>query len=252
MTREEQKITNMDTLTAFSVIALAALIHASFQLSVSVVTMLSGHSAGKRDNPHKSLRLVGAFLAGVITTTALLTFTVLYKVSTLGGWYNSTLVWTMLCGVLVGVGLAVWAVYYRYKRNSGTSLWIPRAFARFLDKRVKSTTLGAESFSLGLTTVIAELPFIIAPLAAAALAMASLPLPLQLYGALSYIVIASFSIFIVTVLIGSGHNISHIQRWREHNKRFLQFTSGAGLIILGGFLYVTQVVTPIVVAGGTP
>ena len=230
----------MDTLTAFSVIALAALIHASFQLSVSVVTLLSGHSAGKRDNPRKSLRLVGAFLAGAMTTTALLTFTVLYKVTTLAGWYNNTLVWTVLCGVLVGVGLAVWAVYYRYKRNSGTSLWIPRAFARFLDKRVKSTTLGAESFSLGLTTVIAELPFIIAPLAAAALATYSLPMPLQLYGALGYIAIASFSIFIVTVLIGSGHNISHIQRWRERNKRFLQFAGGGSLLILAAFIIVDR------------
>ena len=238
----------MDTFTAFAVIALAALIHASFQLSISVVTLLSCHSAGKRDNPRKSLRLVGAFLAGAITITSLLTFTALYFVATFALQLGNVGVWTVACGILVGVGLAVWTFYYR--RKSGTSLWIPRPFARFLDKRVRSTTLSAEAFSLGLTTVIAELPFIIAPLVVAAFAMFSLPVPLQFYGALGYIAIASFSLGIVTILIGSGHNISHIQRWREHNKRFLQFAAGAGLIVLGFFLYVTQVVTPVVASGG--
>lgn len=240
----------MDTLTALAVIALAAIVHASFQLSVSVVTLLSGHSAGKRDAPGKSLRLVGAFLAGAITTTTLLTFTALYLVHALRTLHSNVTVWAVICAVLVGVGLAIWIFYYRPKQ--GTRLWIPRAFARFLDMRVRTTTLSAEAFSLGLTTVIAELPFIITPLTAAALAMYALPAPLQLYGALGYIALASLSIVIVVVLIGSGHNLSHIQRWREHNKRFLQFAAGAGLIVLGFFLYVSQVVTPVVVAGGAP
>ncbi len=238
----------MDTFTALACIALAALIHASFQLSVSVVTLLSGHTAGKRITPKKSLRLVGAFLGGAVTTTALLTFTALYLVDTLPLWNDSLTVWAITSGALIGVGLAVWIFYYR--RKTGTSLWIPRSFARFLDKRVRTTTLGAEAFSLGLTTVIAELPFIVAPLAAAAFAMYSLPPSWQLYGALGYIVLASLSIFVVTVLIGSGHNLSHIQRWRERNKRFLQFAAGAGLIILGFFLYVNQVVTATVLAAG--
>ncbi len=238
----------MDTLTAFSVIALAALIHASFQLSVSVVTLLSGHTAGKRINPKKSLRLVWAFLGGVVVTTTLTTFTALYLADTLPIWSESLTIWAVTCGVLVGIGLAVWIFYYR--RKQGTSLWIPRAFARFLDKRVRTTTLSAEAFSLGLTTVIAELLFIIAPLAAAVFAMRLLPANLQLYGALGYIAVASLSILIVTVLIGSGHNISRIQRWRERNKNFLQFAAGAGLIVLGVFLYVNQVVTPTVIAAG--
>ena len=36
--------TNMDTLTALSVVALAALIHASFQLGVSIITALSSYA----------------------------------------------------------------------------------------------------------------------------------------------------------------------------------------------------------------
>lgn len=230
----------MNTLTALSVIALAALIHASFQLGVSVVTLLSGHSAGKRVNPGKALRLVGAFLAGVLVITSLVVFTLLYLATVLDIWQSPSSVWITVCSALIAIGVAVWVFYYR--RGGGTTLWIPRAFARFLDARVRTTTMSAEAFSLGLTTVIAELPFMAAPLVAAALALTYLPAEQQLLGALGYVFVASFGVIAVTVLIGSGHSLSRIQRWREANKRFLQFAAGGGLIILGFFLYVNQVV----------
>ncbi len=230
----------MDTLTIFSVVALAALIHASFQLGVSVVTMLTGHATGKRVTPNKTLRLVGAFFGGTVVATGLILFSLLYFADQRELWQSPAAIWSIVCAALVAVGLGVWVFYYR--RGTGTPLWIPRSFARFLTARVRTTTLGAEAFSLGLTTVIAELPFMAAPLAAAALALSYLPSDLQLLGAVGYIIVASLGMIIVTVLIGSGHNLSHIQRWRERNKRFLQFAAGSGLIILGLYLYANQIV----------
>lgn len=230
----------MNTLTSLSVVALAALIHASFQLGVSVVTLLSGHTAGKRTNPNKTLRLVGSFLAGVMVITALIVCTLLYLATVLDIWQSPSSLWGAVCAALIAIGVAVWVFYYR--RGSGTMLWIPRPFATFLDTRVRTTTLSIEAFSLGLTTVIAELPFMAAPLVAATLALTYLPSNMQLIGALGYVVVASLGVIVVTMLIGSGHNLSRIQRWREANKRFLQFTAGSGLIILGFFLYVNQVV----------
>jgi len=230
----------MDTLTIFSVVALAALIHASFQLGVSVVTLLTGHTTGKRVAPGKTLRLVGAFFGGTVVATSLVLFTLLYLANRRDLWQSPATVWSVICAALIAVGLGVWVFYYR--RGAGTPLWIPRAFARFLTARVRTTTLSAEAFSLGLTTVIAELPFMAAPLVAAALALSYLSSELQLVGALGYVGVASLGIIIVTILIGSGHNLSHIQRWRERNKRFLQFTAGSGLIILGLYLYANQIV----------
>lgn len=101
----------------------------------------------------------------------------------------------------------------------------------------------SEAFSLGLTGVFTELLFIIAPVAAAACALISLPPHLQLIGVALYVIVASLGMILVTVLIGSGHSLSRIQRWREANKHFLQFAAGAGLIVLGGYLYVNEVVT---------
>jgi hypothetical protein len=43
------------------------------------------------------------------------------------------------------------------------------------------------------------------------------------------------------MLLGGGHSISEIQRWRETNKRFLQVVAGGGLIILGFFIFVYEV-----------
>ena len=232
----------MDTLTAFSVVAFAALIHASFQLGVSMVTLLSHHTAGNKLSATRSLRLVGSFLGGtVVMTTLIVSFLSYLTVSLLHGQSRvPDFAWAIVTGIAVGIGLAIWLFYYR--GGKGTPLWLPRGVARFLHARIADTTLSAEAFSLGLTSVFAELIFIIAPASSAALALVSLPPNLQLVAMALYVVIASFGMIVVTVLIGSGHRLSQIQRWREQNKRFLQFAAGSGLIVLGFYLYANQVV----------
>jgi hypothetical protein len=61
----------MDYPTIFGIIGLAALIHASFQLSISMVTLLSGHSLGSKARASRTLHLAGAFFAGVVVMTML-------------------------------------------------------------------------------------------------------------------------------------------------------------------------------------
>jgi len=97
-------------------------------------------------------------------------------------------------------------------------------------------------------SVIGELIFIIAPLLISALVLVTLPAMWQLVGIGIYAVTSLFSLLIVWVIIGSGHKISHIQKWREENKYFLQFAAGGGLVVLGFFSYVTEVMA--VAVGG--
>jgi hypothetical protein len=115
--------------------------------------------------------------------------------------------------------------------------------ARFLTERTKATKQASEAFSLGLASIIAELLFIIAPLLVAALVICTLPYGWRPAGMVLYLAISLISLIIVTVLIGGGHKLSHIQRWREDNKRFLQFAAGSGLLVLGIYLYVDRVVS---------
>lgn len=238
----------METISAFAIIAFAALIHAGFQLSVSVLTLLSGHALGAQRSHAKLMRLVAAFVLGVAVMTMLLLSTgALFLFSLLPAIYIEAAL-TIVAGMLLGVGVAVWLFYYR--RERGTALWIPRDFAHYLSDRTKAVRRSAEAFSLGMTSVFSEIIFVFAPLIAAALVLIQLPPALQLTGIFTYVAVSLLPLFVAGVLIGSGHKISDIQRWREQNKRFLQFVAGAGLIILGGFMYVYAALPELLAGGG--
>lgn len=120
-------------------------------------------------------------------------------------------------------------------------LWIPRGFASYLTNRTKATKQSAEAFGLGLSSVLAEILFLVAPLAISALVLIQLPPIWQLAGIGIYTIISLLSLIIVWVLVGSGHTLAKIQKWRETNKRFLQFTSGLGLIVLGFYVFVSEI-----------
>ncbi len=230
----------MSPLTSFAIIALAGLIHASFQLSISMLTLISSHATGKQLKHRRIVRLTGGFLFGAILATFLLISAFSFSVHALFGQLVPPLVWSIACGLMIGVGLAVWLFYYRHA--TGTSLWIPRPLAHFLTARSTDVVHTAEAFSLGLTSVIAEIVFIIAPLAVSALAIVQLPAPWQFVGALTYTLLASSSLLFVYVLVGSGRSISRIQKWRETNKQFLRFIAGTALVVLSGFIYAYEVI----------
>jgi hypothetical protein len=120
--------------------------------------------------------------------------------------------------------------------------------ARYLSDRTKATKQTGEAFGLGVSSVLAELLFSFAPLLVSAIILAQLTPSLQLIGILLYATLSLLPLLIITGLIGSGHKISRIQRWREENKLFLQFIAGGGLVVLGFYLYVDQVLTPTVMA----
>lgn len=231
----------MELLGSFAIIAFAGLIHASFQLSVSVLTLLSSHTIGTKASHAKLLRLTGGFLLGAtVMTVLLLSFLALVVLQLFDG-EIPLLIWAVASGLLLGLGVAVWAFYYR--KEQGTSLWLPRGLARYLSERTKATKQAAEAFGLGLSSVIAELIFIFAPLLITALVISRLEPSWQLIGIFTYAAFSLLSLLIVTVLIGGGHKLSRIQKWREANKRFLQFAAGSGLLVLGFYVYVSQVVS---------
>jgi hypothetical protein len=171
-------------------------------------------------------------------TVLLLSFTSLVLIRIFGS-VTPQVVWAAVCGLLVGVAVSIWLFYYRH--DKGTALWIPKAFANYLNNRTKSTKLSSEAFGLGLSSVVGELLFIIAPILISALVLIQLPQAWQLPGIAIYTVISMFSLLIVWVLVGSGHSLGKIQKWRESNKYFLQFVSGAGLIVLVLFVYATEI-----------
>lgn len=236
----------MNTFDSLVIVAVAALIHASFQLSVSMLTLLSSHTIGAKRSHARLLGLTNAFTVGVMVMTVLTLSTAALFVQLKLTWVNQSVLWVAACGLLFGLGLAVWIFYYR--REQGTSLWLPRGMARYLSDRTKATKQAPEAFGLGLSSVVAELLFIFAPIMVSALVLVRLEPGLQLAGILLYTALSLSPLLVVNGLIGSGHKISRIQRWREENKRFLQFIAGSALIVLGFYVYVDQVLQPTVLA----
>lgn len=229
---------DINILISLGIVALAALIHASFQLGVSVLTLLSGHSLSRKRSQFRVFRLTTSFVAGVATTSLLLLSTFALFLGYITNDDNHVLLWSIISGLLIGVGIAVWVFYYR--PGKGTRLWIPRSIASFLTDRTKTTKRSAEAFSLGVTSVLGELPFLIAPLAVSAYALIHLPVTWQVTGIALYILISLSSLGIVWMLVGGGHKLSTIQAWREKHKLFLQFIAAAGLLILGTYTYVNE------------
>lgn len=239
---------NFDTTSSLAIIALAALIHASFQVSVSTLTLMSGHALGKKTAHGRLLRLVGGFIGGAAVITLLLLSTAAFLFAQLFPNGTPMLIWAMLCGSIIGVAISVWLYYYREQR--GTSLWIPRGIADYLNDRSKATKRPAESFGLGIISVLSELLFVFAPIAVAALVLIRLNPTLQLTGVALYVVISLLPLLVFGVLIGGGRTLARIQRWRESNKRFLQFSAGSALFMLGIYVYVDRVIVGSIAAMG--
>lgn len=234
----------MDIPSSLAIVALAALIHASFQLSLSVLTLLSGHAIGAKRSHAKILRLSWSFVCGVgVMTLLVLSFISLVLLHMFGQAEVPLIVWAMACGLVLGIGIAVWLFYFR--KEKGTKLWIPRSVAEHLTDRSKATKHSAEAFSLGLTSVIGELIFIIPSMVISALVLLQLPSEWQLVGIALYVLLSLSGLLVVWALIGSGHSLSKIQKWREENKRFLQFSAGSALIALGFFVYISKVVAEV-------
>ena len=229
----------MDILTSFSIIGLAAAIHASFHLSVSVLTLLSGHTLSRERSHLKLVKLSNALTFGAISVTILLFCTLAYWLEIFYNFKLSRILWSVLIGTAVGTALSVWIFYYRRssKQLNGTEMWVPRGFAKFLNERARRTRHSAEAFSLGVTSVLSEIIFIATPLLIATLTSATLPPDMQFVAVVLYVAIANLPLFIISCLISGGHSISQIQFWREKNKRFLQFASGCGLLVLAFVIF---------------
>ena len=214
----------MHYIIAFSIIGLGAFVHACFWLSVSTLTMMSGHALGKKRSQAQLVRLIISFLGGSVAMTALL-----ISISVAAGtWLFPTrhvppVAWAVICGLLLGLGIAAWLFYF--KRGDGVTLWIPRHFADYLVRRSKRTRHSGEAFGLGLSGAFGELLFTIGPLTSS----------------VAYTAIAVVPLSFVAMLIGRGVKISRLQYWREKHKRFLQFLAGSSLVVLALYLYVNEV-----------
>ncbi len=220
--------------SVFALLLALAITHATFQLGVSVLTLLSGHSLGRKRSLRRLFMLnlayvTGSFVMTMLLLGALLTvaFTYMYEIEPHA--------WMIFVVVSCIIAAGIMTRYYR--RGKGTVLWLPRSAANYLADRARRTKNVFEAGILGGAAVLAELPFTIVPLMCAAYLMMVFIAPVNHLAIMStYSLIVVSPLILITVLIAGGHRLSTIQRWREENKSFLQYA--AATLLLAIALYV--------------
>lgn len=223
---------------AYLLLAVGALfVHVCYQLSVSVLTHFSSHSLSRKTSDHRLLALGFSYCLGVIVTTVCIIVTLASLAQLV--WGGSKLLGTVVVGLAPFIGLAT--VLWYYRQGSGTRLWLPRPVATYLLDRSKETHSALEASLLGAATVLGELPFLIGPLLFVTYVISLLVPTLWVGWALLYSTIAALPLLVTTMYLTSGHSVARIQKWRETNKSFLQWTSGIALILLTLYLTVLQI-----------
>lgn len=222
---------------AYLLLAVGVLfVHICYQLSVSVLTHFSSHSLSRKTSDHRLLALGFSYSLGVIVTTVLVIVTLASLAQLLLG--GSKLLVAVVVGLAPFIGLAT--VLWYYRQGAGTRLWLPRPVAVYLLERSKETHSSLEASLLGAATVIGELPFLIGPILFITYVI-SLLAPASWVGwSLLYSTVAALPLLVATMYTTSGHSVARIQKWREMNKSFLQWTSGIALVLLTVYLTVLQ------------
>lgn len=230
----------LDALGPFALVIIAGLFaHACYALSVSMLTLVNSHIIGTSAKHSTVLKLsCGYILGSGFATLGLLALVTTFFTNVVDIDEQSA-GWIIVSVLAIVIGWITLLFYYR--RGKGTQLWLPRKAIQTVSTRAKKTKTMVQAFGLGVSMVILELPFLIAPLVIAGAVLGTLPNLELSIGLFAYSLAAIMPLIAVTVLIGGGYKISTIQRWRESNKKFLQWTSGCALILLGVYLFAINV-----------
>lgn len=228
----------MEMIIPFSEVFLAAVIHATLQLSLGALLLLYHASLGKHVRK-KTKNLVDSYIAGIGTLVFLALGAVAFV---LDRYFEKPLYveeLVIVVGMLVALAIAMWMFYYR--RGKSTELWLPRSVARFIDKRAKTTNNNTEAFSLGVLTSLAETPWTIVLFVVAANSLLELPPLYQIVALAVYTIISVVPLAILRLVIRKGQTVVDVQRWRVKHKNFFRVLTGVGFVTLAFFLFTFEV-----------
>ncbi len=228
----------MEMIIPFSEVFLAAVIHATLQLSLGALLLLYHASLGKHVR-RKTRFLIDSYISGM----GMLVFLGLAAtIFILDRYFEKPLYieeLVIVVGMLIALAIAVWFFYYR--RGKSTELWLPRSVARFIDKRAKLTNSNTEAFSLGVLTSLAEMPFTLILFVVAANSILVLPQLYQILAVAMYTIITIIPPIVLRLAIRKGQTVVDIQRWRVKHKTFFRLLTGVGFFVLGFFLFTFEV-----------
>lgn len=223
----------MEELVDILIIAFAAITNAGLQLGAGTLVMLYNESLGKKIK--KTTRavtrgfIIGAFLFSALLVSAAILMILLVNNHPFGE--NGLAV---ASGALLAMSVVALFLYYRGGKN--TILWIPDFIAKYFRKRAGKADTGAEGMALGMTTVLAELPFSLMLVIIAGNSLLNLPQAFIILAIAGYSLIVVMPLIIMKMLIRNGKTLADIQKWRVKNKTFFRVFTGICYMALAIFV----------------
>ncbi len=224
----------MSDLLGFATIALAGFTQASLQLSLGALILLY-HSSLSRHRRKKTRYLAKSYIWGAAAISILMVSSLAFIISRFMPQGLSVFQFIILIGLLCASALIMFLLYYR--RGKNTELWLPRSFSRYISRRAKNTNDAIEAFSLGIISIVTELPLNIALYTIAANAILGMRLELQFLALLCYAIVAVSPLIYLKLSIKTGKNAISAQKWRQNNKKFLKNISGSSFLTLALFIF---------------
>ncbi|MDR1032794.1 MAG: hypothetical protein LBL84_02145 [Candidatus Nomurabacteria bacterium] len=224
----------MDIFLEFSIIGLAALIHASFQLTIGCMILLFHHSFGGKKTRQRTREFVGSYISGAGLTVFLVLSALSFWLAHSFGWQVPAYLLAIEVGLLASLGVILLLFYYRYGKH--TELYLPRGLAKFLTKQIRKTSNNHEAFIFGVAGVLGELPFVIIITLVGASSVVALPEPWRPLAVLLYVIVSILPLLVLSLALRSSRTISEVQHWRVRNKNFLKVVAGLGAIVLAAYL----------------
>lgn len=223
----------MSDLLNFATIAFVSLVQASLQLSLGGLLLLM-HSSLEKHPRRKTHTLVNFYIFGSSLMLIITVAACAFFIERIFGGSLPVFAQLIIVGVLIASALIMLFLYYR--RGTGTELWLPRSFARFLGRSAKLANNGVASFSLGLLSSFAEIPMNLALCFATANALLKFSPSFQLFALFCYTLFCGAPLLVAKFRIRSGKSVFDIQKRRLKNKTFSRLTSCGSFLILAVFI----------------
>ncbi len=228
----------MSVSVSLGIIFFSALICALFQLSLGTLLLLY-HSSLGRFVKKKTKSLASSFISGVCLMSFLLLASSVFLDFALFGSPLPKFVLCVFVGILVALALIIWFLYFRpgkLKKDS-TELWLPKKISRFINSRARITNDNSEAFSLGLLTVLGELPFTFILFLLSGASILELPESLEVLALVVFAVFSVLPLIILRFAIRKGKTVVEVQRFRVRNKFFFKILTGFCFLILAAFIF---------------
>lgn len=224
----------MSDLTSVGIIVLAMLIQALLQLTPGVFSIWC-HYALAKNSKNKVLDLSGYFAVGIEMVASLMLMVTYFIFINMP---NDEMINWVLAGILVALGLFVFAWYFR--KGAGTELFISRKSAKGFYEKARTARKKSDIFVLGIVAYVSELFLILPLMIVIILQMRNFEVGYQVAILAAYVMAAMTSFGTIRGRFLRGKNLAEIQRTRTKSKNFYRFLISSSYMVVAALLVISR------------